>query len=523
MTSRLVPSRVATLALIGALAAPAVEAATYDLYYLGGQSNMDGYGRVEELPEDLQGPVEGVRIFHGNTAPDATPEDGRGVWSELRPGHGVGYESDGEGVRYSDRFGVELTFARTLRELDPEARIALVKYSRGGTSLDRAAALHFGSWDPDYPGGRESGTNQYDHFLATLRHATAVGDIDGDGEADTLVPKGIVWMQGEADAFHTADIARRYEAHLTRMMNLMRAALRVDDLPVVIGRISDSGQDEEEGDGRVWNHGDVVRAAQASFVAHDPRAALVTTTDGYGYSDRWHYDSAGYLDLGREFARAVHGLRADGSWTLPDPDPRRFEPEILAFAEGDRKSSPPESPLLFVGSSSIRLWATAASRPGCVILNRGFGGAQISDVLHYYEQVVAPYGPRAILLYAGDNDVWEGKSPTRVFEDFRRFVDEVRRDLPGIPVYFLAIKPSISRWSRWRDMEAANRLVRAWAESQADVVYVDTATPLLGHDDAPREELFDDDALHLSEEGYGVWGAALAPHLDGLCPVARGE
>jgi hypothetical protein len=92
-------------------------------------------------------------------------------------------------------------------------------------------------------------------------------------------------------------------------MDLIRAALHSDDLPVVIGRISDSGQDEEHEDGKVWNHGEIVRKEQASFVAHDPRAALVTTTDDYGYSDPWHYDSAGYLDLGKQFAIAVHGLR----------------------------------------------------------------------------------------------------------------------------------------------------------------------------------------------------------------------
>ncbi len=112
-------------------------------------------------------------------------------------------------------------------------------------------------------------------------------------------------MQGESDAAITEAVARRYEANLKRLMDLIRAALRVDDLPVVLGRISDSGQ---EADGKVWDHGELVRAAQAAFVQKDARAALVTTTDAYGYSDRWHYDSAGYLDLGRQFAEAMIAL-----------------------------------------------------------------------------------------------------------------------------------------------------------------------------------------------------------------------
>ena len=296
------------LLLSGAFA-PAAEATTYDLYYLGGQSNMDGYGYLEDLPPELAGPVKGVMVFHGNTSPDDAVVDGRGLWAELRPGHGVGYTTDGRTATYSDRFGVELSFARKLRELDPEANIAIIKYSRGGSSINCDAADRYGCWDPDYPDDTSSGINQYDHFLATVRHAMSIGDIDGDGQADTLVPKGIIWMQGESDAAHGKKIARRYEDNLERLMDLVRAALRTDDLPVVIGRISDSGRDEKEKDGKVWNHGEIVREAQQSFVSNDPRAAIVASTDAYGYSDPWHYDSAGYLDLGTEFAVAVHELQ----------------------------------------------------------------------------------------------------------------------------------------------------------------------------------------------------------------------
>jgi len=282
-------------------------AKSYRVYYLGGQSNMDGYGYVKELPAELRGPVEEVYIFHGNPSPDGQPIDGKGVWAPLQPGHGVGFQSDGNKNQYSERVGVELTIARRLRELNPEANIALVKYSRGGTSIDERAARWFGSWEVDFTGGplEHSGINQYDHFLATIRHAFAVSDIDGDGEDDTLVPAGIIWMQGESDAAATAEIAQHYERNLKRLIDLIRAALRVDDLPVVIGRISDSGRDD---DGRVWNHGEIVRQAQQAFVDSDTAAAIVTSTDGYGYSDPYHYDTAGYLDFGKQFADAVHRL-----------------------------------------------------------------------------------------------------------------------------------------------------------------------------------------------------------------------
>ncbi len=281
-----------------------LEGATWRLYYLGGQSNMDGYGKTEELPADLLAPQDDVWIFHGNPAPDGDLRGGLGLWSRLQPGHGRGFASDGRVNRYSDAFGVELSLARRLRQLYPGEKIALIKYSRGGTSIDPAAAGNFGCWDPDFEGGQGAGRgiNQWDHFLTTVRTALAVRDLDGDGTEDLLIPAGIVWMQGESDAAWGAEIAGRYQSHLRRLMDLMRAAFRVDDLPVVVGLISDSGQD---GDGKVWDHGFIVRAAQQAYAAGDPRAVLVTSTDGYFYSDKWHYDSFGYLDLGERFAEAL--------------------------------------------------------------------------------------------------------------------------------------------------------------------------------------------------------------------------
>jgi hypothetical protein len=290
----------------------AVEGKEYHVFFLGGQSNMDGYGWVRELPAELKSPQSDVMIFHGNSAPDGVPADGRGRWEPLQPGHGVRFHTDGKTATYSDRFGVELTFARRLCEPMPDCHIALIKYSRGGTSIDQQAARSAGSWDPDFKGGEGAGAgiNQYDHFLATIRNAMAVRDIDGDGEDDTLVPSGIVWMQGEADAHYSEETALRYEANLTRLINLFRAAFRVDDLHAVIGRISDSGRDDREKDGKIWNYGDTVRAAQEAFVARDGNAALITSTDGYGYSDPYHYDSEGYIDLGKKFAEALTALTA---------------------------------------------------------------------------------------------------------------------------------------------------------------------------------------------------------------------
>ncbi|MEC9092657.1 MAG: sialate O-acetylesterase [Planctomycetota bacterium] len=275
----------------------------YHVYYLGGQSNMDGYGYVNQLPAELAGPQKGVLIFHGNTSPDNAAVDGKGTWATLQPGHGVGFKSNGQANTYSNRFGVELSFAQVLQKQFPQRRIAIIKYSRGGTSIAADAAGNFGCWEPDFKG--PTGVNQYDHFLATVKHAYFQRDIDGDGSPDRLIPSGICWMQGESDAHYTPEIAQAYQANQRRLMDLVRAAFRQDDLPVAIGRISMAKKDPP-----TWKHGQIVRAAQMNYARLDGNAVTVVSTDQYGYSDPWHYDSAGYLDLGKEFAQALIQLEA---------------------------------------------------------------------------------------------------------------------------------------------------------------------------------------------------------------------
>lgn len=281
------------------LAPTSLVAKDFYVYYLGGQSNMDGYGFVKELPEDLQGEVPRVWIFHGNAGTDGSPADGRGKWSPLKPGHGRNFRSDGKTNQYSDRFGVELTFARRLQQIYPKRNIALIKYSRGGTSIsaEAGAAKRFGCWDPDWQGGSGDGKgiNQFDHFLATLKHARADEDIDNDGQKDRLIPAGILWMQGESDA-GSKEVAQQYQENLTELMGEIRRAFGGQNVRIVIGRITDW---------KVWTHGEIVRKAQADFVEQDSNAALVTSTDNYENSDRWHYDTAGYIDLGKQFADAV--------------------------------------------------------------------------------------------------------------------------------------------------------------------------------------------------------------------------
>ena len=281
-----------------------VSSDTVRVFYLGGQSNMDGYGYNKDLPEELLNKNEEVWIFHGNPVGDDLSDGGLGLWEPLMPGHGAGFSSDGRSNLLSERFGPELTLAKRLQELCEGERIALVKYSRGGSSIDSLASGIFGCWDPDFNGS--TGMNQYDFFLRTVSQAMGSHDIDGDGRKDVLVPAGIIWMQGESDASYTEEIAGAYYANLKRLMDLIRAAFHTDDLPVVLGKISDSWNDEE--DSKVWNHGELVQYAQEKYARTDGNAAIVRSTRYYKYSDPWHYDSEGYIDLGKQFAEALYQL-----------------------------------------------------------------------------------------------------------------------------------------------------------------------------------------------------------------------
>ena len=196
-----------------------------------------------------------------------------------------------------------------------------------------------------------------------------------------------------------------------------------------------------------------------------------------------------------------------------DPDPNRFGGEIKAFAGWDTKNAVPAEPILFVGSSSIRMCRTRECFPDLPVVNRGFGGSHISDVIHFAERIVLPYKPKLIVFYAGDNDVAGGKSAQRVCDDYSRFVGLVHAGLPRTRIIFITIKPSGSRWSLWPEMSRANELVKASCEKDARLFFADLAAPLLGRDGRFDDGLFLKDKLHLNSAGYAVWTKALRPIL----------
>lgn len=188
--------------------------------------------------------------------------------------------------------------------------------------------------------------------------------------------------------------------------------------------------------------------------------------------------------------------------------------DMRRFAAEDAATPPPTSPVLFTGSSSIRMWEDlAADFPGVPVLNRGFGGSQVRDAVWYADSIAIRYRPRMVLLYAGDNDLHAGRSPAQVAADFRAFVARIRRDLPDVPIAYISIKPSPSRAHLLSRMRDANARVRADAARLDRVAFIDVFTPMLDASGQPRGELFVEDRLHMNRSGYLLWRSIIAPYL----------
>jgi len=197
-------------------------------------------------------------------------------------------------------------------------------------------------------------------------------------------------------------------------------------------------------------------------------------------------------------------------------DPDAWESSIQKFEAQDRLKPPPSGLILFVGSSSFTLWSSMEQDLSPLpVLNRGFGGAKIGDVVHYADRIVIPYRPRAIVLFAGTNDI-AGPQPATaqsVFGGYLSFVKCVQAALPEAPIYYIAITPSASRWKYWHIAREANHLISEHTKSDPRLRFIDLTDHLLGSDSRPDRSLYRFDRLHPNKKGYAKWIAVIKPLL----------
>ena len=192
--------------------------------------------------------------------------------------------------------------------------------------------------------------------------------------------------------------------------------------------------------------------------------------------------------------------------------PQFWHFQITGYEKADRANSPKPGVIVFTGSSSIRHWETLSDdmKPLDVI-NRGFGGSQLAHVNYYARRIVTPYHPRAVVLYAGDNDLSAWKSPETVLNDFKQFVSIVHGDLPETWIYYISMKPA--PWGNWQLMDQTNRAIAAYIRTQPRVQFIDVSAAMLDSQGKPRSELYGWDPMHMNRSGYALWTSIVKPIL----------
>jgi lysophospholipase L1-like esterase len=207
-----------------------------------------------------------------------------------------------------------------------------------------------------------------------------------------------------------------------------------------------------------------------------------------------------------------------GAWCAETGKKNFWEGAIVAFEKADAVAPPPEDAILFIGSSTMVLWTTTTLQrqfPEHQIINRGFGGSQVSDAVEYAPRIVIPYAPRAVYFRSGGNDLWVGKSPDQVCADFQKFVAAVHAKLPETDIIFVSFSPCIARLKQVEITKEYNQKVAAFIQGKPHLRYIETSDIVFGPDGKIRPDLFLKDLLHFNDKGYELLGARIKPDLVG--------
>jgi lysophospholipase L1-like esterase len=202
-----------------------------------------------------------------------------------------------------------------------------------------------------------------------------------------------------------------------------------------------------------------------------------------------------------------------GLHTSNAQDPKRFEADIQKFEKLDQTNLS-QGDILFVGSSSIRFWKSLQNDfPKYKVINRGFGGSHMSDLLFYLDALVLKYKPKQIFIYEGDNDINDKESPKSILRETKIIVQKIRETLPKAEIVLISAKPSIARWNFKKRYERLNRLFQNYAEKHSYLQFVDVWNPMLNEEGRPMPDIFIEDDLHMNAKGYQIWKEVIEPYL----------
>jgi lysophospholipase L1-like esterase len=193
-----------------------------------------------------------------------------------------------------------------------------------------------------------------------------------------------------------------------------------------------------------------------------------------------------------------------------------FAGDILKFKTIDSLNPPPQNCILFIGSSSFTMWNHVQSYfPGFSILNRGFGGSCLTDLIRYSNDIVFPYHPKQVVIYCGENDFASSDTITQSIVDSRfvQLFDLIRTKIPDAKITYISIKPSPSRWYLKEKFISSNKFIRKFIKQQPNTSFIDVWHKMLDKKGQPNEHIFLDDQLHMNTDGYMIWQKAITPHL----------
>ncbi len=194
-----------------------------------------------------------------------------------------------------------------------------------------------------------------------------------------------------------------------------------------------------------------------------------------------------------------------------------FQAEINVFIKKDSIAMPAANSILFVGSSSFNYWKDISNYfPGYPIINRGFGGSSLTDIIHFNQETILKYKPKQIYIYCGENDIAASDTitPQIVFERFKTLYTIIRNHLGNkIPIMYVSIKPSVARWSMEDKFVTANSLIRNFINKQKQTQFLDVHAAMLDSNGEVFKDIFIADKLHMNAKGYAIWQKIIAPTL----------
>jgi lysophospholipase L1-like esterase len=195
-------------------------------------------------------------------------------------------------------------------------------------------------------------------------------------------------------------------------------------------------------------------------------------------------------------------------------DPERFQTEIDSLKQLVIDNRPDTKIILFTGSSSMRMWSDVQEYfPDKTIVNTGFGGSHMSDLLYYLDDIVIKYQPDQIFIYEGDNDIASGKKPAVIMKDTRKLAHRLNKALPSVPIVLISPKPSLARWELREAYTKLNGRFEKYANRNEKIDFINVWPVMLNEEGTPVKELFIEDGLHMSKAGYDLWANEIKKYI----------